>query len=260
MSDKIRLDQALVLRGLAPSREKAQALIMAGEVQTPGYQGPLKAGTRIPDTQEILIREPFPFVSRGALKLAAPISAFGLSLEGVSLLDVGISTGGFSDFALQAGAKRVLGVDVTIHQVDRKLQEDPRVTLVRKNARHLLPEDLPWPPDLAVMDLSFISILLVLPALSTATSCPVLSLIKPQFEAERHEIGRGGIVRTAEIRARILSRLREAISPLGYGISAACLAGMRGQKGNQEFFFLMTPHAPHSVSQESLHELAFQSP
>lgn len=233
---KERLDVELVRRGLAPSREKAQAMIMAGEVII-GDRRDMKASAAVTSETGIIIRRRYPYVSRGGWKIARAVETFGVDPSGCRILDLGISNGGFSDYLLQKGACSITGVDVNTRQVDRKLREDPRVRLVEKNARYLEPADLPEEPDIIVMDLSFISILKVLPAIAFISRFLLLALVKPQFEARKEEVGRGGVIRSEELRRRVLQRVKEGIHDLGMTVSGVTEAGVKGRKGNQEYFF-----------------------
>lgn len=243
---KTRLDQALLARGLAPDLKEARALVMAGEVLVNGQKAD-KPGRPVAPGDGIALRERCPYVSRGALKIERAVRELGVAPAGLNVLDIGISTGGFSDFFLQHGAARILGVDVTVSQVDARLRADPRLALLRKNARFLRPEDVPFAPDLVVMDLSFISIAAVLPALAAFPQARVLALVKPQFEAPRGGVGRGGVVRDAEARRRILLLLKRRIEELDYGVCGWCRAGVRGRRGNQEYFFLLRQGKINSI-------------
>jgi len=239
---QVRLDALLVMRGLAPSREKAQALTMAGDVSVEG-RTVLKPDFRLAVNTPIAIREKYPYVSRGALKIETAVREFGLHVQGTRVLDIGISTGGFSDFLLQNGARAVAGVDVNIQQVDDRLRGDPRVLLIEKNARFFDPADIPFAPDLVVVDLSFISILKVLPRLRVFPNAQLLVLVKPQFEAERGRVGKGGVVRDEQRRQSILAEVSRKIGDLGFSIKGVHPAGARGRKGNQEYFFLLALRA-----------------
>jgi 23S rRNA (cytidine1920-2'-O)/16S rRNA (cytidine1409-2'-O)-methyltransferase len=243
---KTRLDQALLARGLAPDLKEARALIMAGEVLVNGQKAD-KSDRPVAALDGIALRERCPYVSRGALKIEMAVRELGIEPAGLSVLDIGISTGGFSDFFLQHGAARVLGVDVTVSQVDARQRADARLGLLRKNARFLRPEDVPFPPDLVVMDLSFISIAVVLPALAAFPRARVLALVKPQFEAPRGGVGRGGVVRDKAARRAILLRLKRRIEELDFGVLGACRAGVRGRRGNQEYFFLLRQGKKSSI-------------
>lgn len=235
---KERLDETLLRRGLAPDLKKARALVMAGDVRVDGRKAD-KADVKVAAGQAVEIRAKSPFVSRGALKIAAAVEALAIRPAGLQILDLGISTGGFSDYFLQQGAARVLGVDVTISQVDGRLRRDPRLQLLEKNARFLAREDVPFEPDLVVMDLSFISITAVLPVLRPFARARILALVKPQFEAPRGRVGRGGVVRDAGARRQVLLRLKRRIEELDFAVLGCCPAGVRGRRGNQEYFFLL---------------------
>jgi len=245
-SEKIRLDQALLLRGLAPDLKEAQALVMAGDVFLDGQKAG-KPDRRVTSASRIEIREKSPYVSRGALKIAKAIEGLGIPVPGLKILDLGISTGGFSDYLLQHGAAEVFGVDVTISQVDYRLSADPRLRLLQKNARFLKKEDIPFDPDLVVMDLSFISITAVLPVLAEFPRARVLALVKPQFEAERGQVGPGGVIRDRQQRLAILLKLKKQIEGLDFAVLGCTPAGVRGKKGNQEYFFLLQGGKNNSI-------------
>lgn len=235
---KTRLDLRLVELGLAPAREKAAALIMAGEVRVNG-QVVSKADFPVSAQAQVEVSKRYPYVSRGAFKIEKAIREFGLPVRNRHILDVGISTGGFSDYLLQQGAARIIGVDVTIAQVSDRLRRDPRVTLIEKNARYLTRGDVGEDPDLIVVDLSFISIAKVLPALSEFAATPILALVKPQFEAPRGRVGKGGVVRRADTRLRILLELKQRLANLNFFLVGFTSAGIKGKRGNQEYFFLL---------------------
>ena len=235
---KNRLDVELVARQLTPSREKAVALIMAGEVLVDG-QVAHKADKKVTAASNIEIKERYPFVSRGAFKAKKAFEAFDIDPAGMKALDIGISTGGFSDYMLQQGAEIVTGVDVNIQQVDFNLTKNPRLRLVKKNARYLEKEDVGYEPDIITMDLSFISITKILPQLAAFPGARVVSLIKPQFESEKYKIGKGGIVRDHSQRIQILLDLKHKIEALNFSVVGFTDSGIRGRKGNQEYFFLI---------------------
>src|ERR1700734_611346 len=196
---KSRLDVLIAERGLAPSRERAQAILLAGNVLVNG-QKMEKPGSQVAANARVeIIGEALRYASRGGLKLEGALEDFAISPGGRVCLDVGSSTGGFADCLLQRGAARVFAADVTIDQLDWKLRQDPRVTTVERNARYLRAEDIAEPPALVTMDVSFISVAKVLPAVVpvAAPGAEFLILIKPQFELEKSEIGKGGIVRDA---------------------------------------------------------------
>jgi 23S rRNA (cytidine1920-2'-O)/16S rRNA (cytidine1409-2'-O)-methyltransferase len=233
---------ALVDQGLAPSREKARALILAGEVLE-GDRPVSKAGDLVRGDAPLRLRSsPMPYVSRGGLKLAHALASFGLDVAGRVALDVGASTGGFTDCLLQAGAARVHALDVGHGQLHWKLVSDPRVVVRdRINVRHLRPDDLPERGDLAVIDVSFISLRLVLPALIPllAPGAPVVALVKPQFEVGPARVGKGGIVRDPQARADALAQVSAAAAALGYEVCGQTESPITGAKGNVEFLLLL---------------------
>jgi 23S rRNA (cytidine1920-2'-O)/16S rRNA (cytidine1409-2'-O)-methyltransferase len=238
---RTRLDLLLVSRGLAPTREKAQAMILSGRVEVEGKRVE-KAGTPVDtDTSVQVLGPPYPYVSRGGAKLAAALDAFDIRPEGLACLDVGASTGGFTDCLLQRGARRVYAVDVGHGQLDPNLRGDPRVVLrERLNARLLSREDVPEPVALAVMDLSFISVRLVLPRVAPlATSgAAIIVLVKPQFEAGRREVPKGGVVRSSAIQRRVVEEIRHFGEGLGLTPLGAIPSPIRGARGNQEFLLV----------------------
>src|SRR5216110_2341407 len=215
---RVRADLALVDQGLASSREKARALILAGEVLA-GDRPVAKAGDLV-DAAELRLRSaPMPYVSRGGIKLAHALAVFAVDVRGAVGLDVGASTGGFTDCLLQRGAARVYCVDVGQGQLDWKLASDARVRVLdRVNIRLAPPDLLPERADVVVIDVSFISLRLVLPALPplAAPSAPMVALVKPQFEVGRADVGKGGIVRDDAARARVLVDVRAAAEALGF--------------------------------------------
>jgi 23S rRNA (cytidine1920-2'-O)/16S rRNA (cytidine1409-2'-O)-methyltransferase len=232
MSPKKRLDLLLVERGLAESRSQAQALVLAGRV--PGHA---KAGEQLDENAELTVSAPPRFVSRGGEKLAHALEAFRVDPRGRDCLDVGASTGGFTDALLQVGARRVIALDVGYGQLHERLRADSRVTVVeRTNVRFL--ERLPFAPGLVVCDVSFISVRTALrPALALAEpGWEAVVLVKPQFEAGRGEVGRGGVVRDPGVRRRVLRDVTEAA--LGWGAETAGVvdSSLPGPKGNHEFF------------------------
>ena len=235
---KIRLDNLILQRGLATSRHKAQALIMAGKVLVDGLRIE-KPGKEVNFDAELSIPEDLPFVSRGGIKLCAAIDHFNANPSNLSLLDAGASTGGFTDCLLQRGAARVIAVDVGYGQFDWKLRNDPRVTVVeRTNIRFLEISALPFPVDAAVADLSFISLTLVLPKLAEIVPPGgwLLALVKPQFEVGPKDVGKGGVVRdTSKMRAAIENVKRAAIE-CGFEVHGEFESPIKGPKGNREFF------------------------
>jgi 23S rRNA (cytidine1920-2'-O)/16S rRNA (cytidine1409-2'-O)-methyltransferase len=233
---KERADKLVAARGLAPSREKAQALIMAGLV-TAGGRRVGKPGELVDAEASLDVARPLPFVGRGGLKLEEALGRFGLDVVGRVALDIGASTGGFVDCLLQRGARKVYAVDVDTKQLDWGLSRDPRVVTIEKNARDLGPEDIPEAPDVVTMDVSFISVLKVLPALRTIPGeWALVSLVKPQFEAGPRDVGKRGVVRDAAVHAGVLARVIEGGRALGFGPAGILRCSTRGQKGNVEFF------------------------
>jgi len=245
---RLRADLAVVEQGLAASRERARALILAGEVLA-GDQPVEKAGDLVDAAVELRLRNaPMPYVSRGGVKLAHALAAFGVDPTGRVALDVGASTGGFTDCLLQGGATRVYCVDVGQGQLDWKIASDPRVSVFdRTNIRLAAPDLLPEPVDLVVVDVSFISLRLVLPALVPLArpGSPVVALVKPQFEVGRADVGKGGIVRDEAARARALADVAATAKTLGYAVLADTVSPITGGKGNVEFLLhLRTPAVP----------------
>jgi 23S rRNA (cytidine1920-2'-O)/16S rRNA (cytidine1409-2'-O)-methyltransferase len=238
---KSRLDLLLVSRGLAPTREKAQAMILSGHVEVEGRRVD-KAGTPVNSDAAVQVLGPaHPYVSRGGVKLAAALDAFGIEPEGLVCLDVGASTGGFTDCLLQRGARRVYAIDVGHGQLDAKLRADPRVVLhERVNARKLSREHVPEPVALAAMDLSFISVRLVLPGVVPllAPGAAAVVLVKPQFEAGRREVPRGGVVRSAATQRRVVSEIEQFGSGLGLTCEGVVPSPIKGARGNQEFLLV----------------------
>ena len=237
---KKRLDVLLVERGLAESRAQAQALVLAGRVR--GYDKP---GTQVDDAAEVEVERPPPYVSRGGEKLAHALDAFGLDPAGRDCLDVGASTGGFTDVLLQRGAARVIALDVGYGQLHDRLRRDSRVTVLeRTNAREL--RELPFAPDLVVGDVSFISLKLVLPpALALARAgWEAVVLVKPQFEVGRGEVGKGGVVRDVAVRRRVVREI--AVAAVGWGGETVGVvdSGLPGPKGNREVFLHLV-HREH---------------
>jgi 23S rRNA (cytidine1920-2'-O)/16S rRNA (cytidine1409-2'-O)-methyltransferase len=242
-----RLDVLLVERGLAESRAQAQALVLAGLV--PGHS---KAGEQVDEEAELAVTETARYVSRGGEKLANALDATGVDPEGRDCLDVGASTGGFTDVLLQRGAERVIALDVGYGQLHPRLRDDPRVTVLeRTNARELT--RLPFAPELVVCDVSFISVRTALPpALRLAApGWQAVVLVKPQFEAGRGEVGKGGVVKSNETRARVLREVAEAA--LGWDAKTVAVvdSGLPGPKGNREFFLHLV-HDPGAALPDEL--------
>ena len=237
MAKKQRLDVVVTDRGLVPSRARAQALILAGKVRLNG-EVESKAGTQVDPEAMIEIIEPdHPWVSRGALKLVAALDEFEISPEGIDCLDVGASTGGFTDVLLARGARRVIALDVGRGQLDWRLRNDSRVVVLEGvNARHLDSETLPFTAALATVDVSFISLRLVVPSLlpHLAAEALLVCLVKPQFEAGRDQVGKGGIVRDEAVRRETVENTVRSLQGLGLELIGLVESPIRGQKGNLE--------------------------
>ncbi len=235
---KERLDLLVVARGLAESREQAQRLIMAGQVLVDGHASP-KAGHRVRSDVEITVKSAARFVSRGGDKLEAAFEAFDLNVEGLTCLDVGASTGGFTDCMLQHGAEHVIAVDVGTAQLHWKLRQDSRVTSIEKfNVRYLTPADLPAVPQFASFDVSFISLTLVMPPVIQALTpaAELVTLIKPQFEAGKEQVEKGGVVRDPAIREEVVERIKRfGVDTQGLEWLGVRESPVRGPAGNIEF-------------------------
>jgi len=235
---QMRLDALLVERGLAESRSRAQGMILSGSVRVAG-QVVTKTGSRIASDQALAVEERPPYVSRAGEKLSFALEQFGIEVTGRSCLDAGASTGGFTDVLLQRGARRVISADVGYGQLDWSLRTDDRVTVLeRTNVRYLSGEDLPFPPDLLVADLSFISLPVALGKL-LSTMPPIreaVVLVKPQFEAGPEQVGRGGLVRDPEIHATVIQAVAESFVSIGFGAVDVTRAPVAGRKsGNREY-------------------------
>jgi 23S rRNA (cytidine1920-2'-O)/16S rRNA (cytidine1409-2'-O)-methyltransferase len=235
---KERLDVLLVERGLAPSRERARAILLAGQVRVAGAPAD-KPGTQVAKDAAIeIVGETLRYSSRAGLKLEGALEDLAISIDGKICLDVGSSTGGFTDCLLQHGAAKVYAVDVTIDQLDWKLRKDPRVHAIECNARHLRAEDVGESVDLVTIDVSFISVAKILPAVVEAAG-PVaefMILVKPQFELEKSAVGKGGIVRDEASHLRAVEQVKSAALSVGLEILGERRSRVRGAEGNQEFF------------------------
>ena len=231
-----RIDTLMVERGLAESRARAQALIMAGEVSING--NPVaKSGTLVEEDVEIAVKEPSPYVSRGGVKLAHALDAFQMDVSGAVVADIGASTGGFTDCLLQRGASRVYAIDVGYGQLDYRLRRNERVVVMeRVNARY--PVSLPEKVDLVTLDLSFISVTKVIPSAVELLKAngDLLVLIKPQFEAKREEVGKGGIIKDPQIHARVLGRFISWVVVQRLRLKGLAASPIPGSSGNREFF------------------------
>jgi 23S rRNA (cytidine1920-2'-O)/16S rRNA (cytidine1409-2'-O)-methyltransferase len=261
----VRLDKLLVDRGLTGSRERAQALILAAKVLVDG-QRVTKAGQKVPtDSNLEVIGEDHPFVSRGGLKLQHAIETFGLDASGLVGMDVGASTGGFTDCLLQCGARRVYAVDVGYGQLAWKLRQDPRVVVLeRQNIRHLSKDQIPDSIQIATIDTSFISLKLVIPAVMpffdpsqdsgprTKNCFPfqgkLIALIKPQFEAGRAYVGKGGVVRDPNVHRTVCDSIVKFCQSLGFLVGGIITSPILGPKGNVEFLLFATYEQPYQIS------------
>ena len=236
---KIRADLLLFERGLAESREQAQALIMEGVVYTPTGRV-LKAGSTLSADVDLEVKGRLPFVSRGGLKLAHALDEFQLDVSGLIVLDVGASTGGFTDCVLQRDANKVYAVDVGHGQLHYGLRKDERVSVMEKtNARY--PFELPELVDLIVMDVSFISIGMVIPEVirHLKQGHYIVSLVKPQFESQRDQVGRGGVIKDPKVHASVLGKIVNWAVGQGIRVRNICRSPIQGDSGNREFFILL---------------------
>jgi 23S rRNA (cytidine1920-2'-O)/16S rRNA (cytidine1409-2'-O)-methyltransferase len=235
---KLRLDALLVERGLFPSREQAQRAIMAGEVRV-GEATVDKASAKIEPDADISVEAPARYVGRGGLKLEGALRDFRIDVAGATALDIGVSTGGFTDCLLQHGAQKVYAIDVGHGQLAWKIRSDPRVIAREKlNARFLARADVPEPVGLCVIDVSFISLTLILPRAFELVSPNgvILALIKPQFELQASDVGRGGIVRDPALHEKAQAKIRDFVAAAGHDLVGIVPAAITGTDGNQEFF------------------------
>jgi 23S rRNA (cytidine1920-2'-O)/16S rRNA (cytidine1409-2'-O)-methyltransferase len=242
---RVRLDQLLHARGLVRSRERARAVILAGDVLVDGHPV-TKAGTLVDDDADVTLRAPdHPWASRAGLKLAHALEAFGIDATGATALDIGASTGGFTDVLLHAGARRVVALDVGRSQLDWRLRSDARVHVIESlNARYLRPDDLPAdvrPFDIVTIDVSFISLRHIFPVVPPvlAPDGRVVALVKPQFEAGRAEVGRGGVIRDDAVHARVVDDAAAAALQVGLERVAVEPSPVTGAAGNREFLLLL---------------------
>ncbi len=238
---RLRLDSLLVQRGLVESREKARALILAGQVDVAGH-GADKAGTMVAVDAEVRVIGPdHPWVGRGGIKLAFALDAFQIDATGATAIDIGASTGGFTDVWLQRGARHVIALDVGHNQLHWKLRSDPRVTVIEgANARHLSPADLPdvgGPITRVSIDVSFISLGHIFPVIPPLVEpgAEIVALVKPQFEAGRKDVGRGGLVKSEAVHARVVARVEAAAAEVGLQRVALVESPITGTHGNREF-------------------------
>jgi 23S rRNA (cytidine1920-2'-O)/16S rRNA (cytidine1409-2'-O)-methyltransferase len=241
---RVRLDSLLAQRGLFASRTRAAAAVLAGQVHVgPGRARASKPGQMVAADIELAVDAPPPFVSRGGIKLANALDAFGMDVVGRRCLDVGASTGGFTDCLLQRGAAHVVALDVAYGELAWGLRGDERVTVLeRVNARALEPAQLPYAPDLIVVDVSFISLRIVLPAVlrCAAEEYDCLAMVKPQFEVGRERVGKGGVVRDPAVRAEAVEAVAGAARELGASVLGSAPSGLPGPAGNRETFLWLT--------------------
>ncbi len=255
-----RLDKLLVERGLVDSRSRARILIMAGEVRVDGVKA-VKPGRIVSTGADIELISPMPFVSRGGLKLKAALTAFSIPVEGRTCADVGACTGGFTDVLLQAGARRIYAIDVGYGQLDWKLRQDNRVEVMeRTNARYL--ESLPEIVDIVTIDVSFISLRLILGATIQwiAGDADLVALIKPQFEAGRAQVGKGGVVRDPRVHSQVIYEILNWATTHGYSALGLIRSPIEGAKGNSEFLAWLRPGSSRPVDLTSLVEAVIDLP
>ena len=250
---RVRLDSLLAERGLYPSRSRAAAAVLAGEVRL-GDGRALKPGQQVDPSVELVVDAPPPFVSRGGVKLANALDALGVRVEGRSCLDVGASTGGFTDCLLQRGAARVIALDVAYGELDWRLRSDPRVTVLeRVNARSI--GELPYAPSVIVADVSFISLRKVLPSVlgAAADEFDCLAMVKPQFEVGRERVGKGGVVRDPALRREAVRDVALAARELGAAVMGFASSGLPGPAGNLEtFVWLAEGSRPGALEPDAL--------
>jgi len=250
-----RIDVLLVDRGLVPSRAKAQALILAGAVSCAGSRVD-KPGHLVATDAELAVRPGRRWVGRGAEKIGPALQAFGLDPSGLRILDVGASTGGFTQLLLERRASRIIALDVGRNQLDWCLRSDERVHVLEGfNARNLLPDQLPFAPDWAVVDVSFISLEKVLQPVASCVIAggSIVALVKPQFEVGKDQVGRRGVVRDRTLHRAVLGRIASFIQRQGWAIAGVCPAGLRGAEGNQEYFLhMLTAQQDELVNCEEL--------
>jgi 23S rRNA (cytidine1920-2'-O)/16S rRNA (cytidine1409-2'-O)-methyltransferase len=253
-ANKVRIDLLLVDRGLVESRERAQAMIIAGQVLVNNRKED-KAGSRVPEDADIrILGEQLRYVSRGGLKLEAALREFTVDVQGKTALDVGASTGGFTDCLLQHGAGKVYAVDVGYGQMAWKLRQDPRVIIIeRVNIRHIDPALVPEPIDIAVIDVSFISLEKVVPSILQFLKPPteIIALIKPQFEVGKGQVGKGGIVRDESARTAAIERVTSFFRETGFEVRGVIPSPITGQDGNVEYLIHAEKHSSCFCHSES---------
>lgn len=244
MSDKVRVDVAMVQRGLAPSREQAQALIMAGQVYRKEVKI-LKASEKVAESDALHVKgNSNPYVGRGALKLDKALRVFQADVTNVVAMDIGAATGGFTDVLLHNGARQVYSIDVGYGQLDWKIRSDPRVVVLeRTNARYLTHEEIPCVPDVTVMDVSFISVKLILPKAAELMEHKgrFYILIKPQFEAGRENVGKKGVVRDPAVHVQVIENIRAFLPEIHYHMAQLDFSPITGPEGNIEYITELLP-------------------
>lgn len=264
MAEKLRVDLAMVRQGLAPSRERAQALIMAGQVYVKEVKV-LKASEKVTENAELIVRgHVHPFVGRGALKLDKALRAFGVDVTDAVGMDIGAATGGFTDVLLQNGARHVYAIDVGYGQLDWKIRSDERVTVLeRTNARYLTHEQIPCVPDITVMDVSFISVKLILPVAAQLMDNKgrFCILIKPQFEAGREHVGKKGVVRDPAVHRQVIEEIAAFVPSFGYTMAQLDFSPITGPEGNIEYITELLPadQAQQSVDENRIAEVVAQA-
>ena len=262
MTDKLRADLALVRQGLAPSREKAQALIMAGSVYLKEVKI-IKASEKVSEGDELTVRgHVHPFVGRGALKLDKALRVFQADVRGVTAMDIGAATGGFTDVLLKNGAAHVYAIDVGYGQLDWRIRNDERVTVMeRTNARYLTHQEVPCTPDVTVMDVSFISVKLILPVAADLMGRKgrFYILIKPQFEAGRENVGKKGVVRDADVHKQVIADVAEFVPSFGYRMSQLDFSPITGPEGNIEYLAELLPGIDGGVTAGRIDQVVSQA-
>ena len=262
MSDKIRVDVAMVQRGLAPSREQAQALIMAGQVYRKEVKI-LKASEKVGESDDLHVKgSSNPYVGRGALKLDKALRVFQADVTDTVAMDIGAATGGFTDVLLHNGARQVYAIDVGYGQLDWKIRSDPRViVLERTNARYLTHEEIPCVPDVTVMDVSFISVKLILPKAAELMEHKgrFYILIKPQFEAGRENVGKKGVVRDPAVHVQVIENIRAFLPEIHYHMAQLDFSPITGPEGNIEYITELLPGEEGGVDEARVREVVEQA-
>ncbi len=262
MSDKIRVDVAMVQRGLAPSREQAQALIMAGQVYRKEVKI-LKASEKVGESDDLHVKgSSNPYVGRGALKMDKALRVFQADVTDAVAMDIGAATGGFTDVLLHNGARQVYAIDVGYGQLDWKIRSDPRVVVLeRTNARYLTHEEIPCVPDVTVMDVSFISVKLILPKAAELMEHKgrFYILIKPQFEAGRENVGKKGVVRDPAVHVQVIENIRAFLPEIHYYMAQLDFSPITGPEGNIEYITELLPGEEGGVDEARVREVVEQA-